>query len=71
MEDSIKKNKLKMQIAKNAMLLGWNISSFDNDTMIIKKNKLKLNSYETNTEFLLLLLTNNKDFDISLMKKIK
>lgn len=62
-------NNVKMDIIKKAILLGWIVTVFENDTIIIKKDKTKLNSFENNTQLLLSYLVDNNDFNISICKK--
>ncbi len=62
-------NDVKIDIAKKAILLGWIVTVFENDTIIIKKNKTTLNNFEKNTELLLTYLTNNDNFNTSIQKK--
>lgn len=62
-------NNVKIDIARKAILLGWAVTVFENNTIVIKKSKLNLNKFEKNTELLLAYLVDNNDYDLSINKK--
>jgi hypothetical protein len=62
-------NNVKIDIIKKAILLGWVVTVFENDTIVIKKSKINMNKFEKNTELLLSFLVDNDNFDTSIQKK--
>jgi len=65
-----KYNDIKNNIVKRAILLGWIVTMCENDTIVIKKNKIHMNNFEKNTELLLTFLTNNNEFNTKIKKNI-
>lgn len=63
-------NNVKINIIKKAILLGWIVTVFENNTIVIKKNKCHLSNFEKNTELLLAHLTTNDNFDTFIQKNI-
>lgn len=62
-------NDVKIDIVKKAILLGWVVTAFENNTIVIKKSKLNMNNFEKNTELLLAFLVDNNDYDLTINKK--
>lgn len=62
-------NKVKLDIVKKAILLGWIVTVFENNTIVIKKSKLNMDKFEKNTELLLTFLVDNNDYDLTIHKK--
>lgn len=67
--NNVEKNLIKNNIAKKALLLGWNVVFFDKDTLVIKKNKVNMCNFEKNTDLLLNLLLSSEEFDSHAEKK--
>jgi hypothetical protein len=59
---------VKIDIIKKAILLGWVVTKYENDTIVIKKNKINMSKFEKNTELLLKFLMENDNLETSIQK---
>jgi hypothetical protein len=62
-------NMIKNNVAKKAILLGWNVTILKNDTIVIRKKKIKMTNFEKDTTMLLKILLKNNTYDTSIFKQ--